>query len=116
MVKKLILGIVMVLGLVFTANIIPAEAASQQDMAYANNLIQGTWQAGDGGRLVITSRNFGKGSYEIRDVSNDGTYTVVTIAVNGGGNIDTLNFLNDNYNYMMLNNLTTGYSNDYSRL
>jgi len=116
MVKKFILGMVMVLGLVFTTSIMPTEAASQQDIAYASRLIQGSWQARDGGRLEITSRDFGKGSYVIQDVSNDGTYTVVTIAVNGGRSIDTLKLSNNNYNYMMLNNLTTGYSTDYGRL
>ena len=118
MFKKSILWIAMVFGLVFMVDIgiMPVEAASQQDISYASNLIQGTWQASDGGKVAITSRYFGKGSYEIRDVSNNGTYTVVTIAVNGGQSIDTLTFQNENYNDMMLNNLTTGYSQDYSRL
>ena len=116
MVRKFILTVIIALGLVFTVSIIPTEAANQQEITYARNLIQGAWQARDGGRLEITARDFGKGSYEIRDVSNDGAYTMVTIAVNGGRNIDTLKFSNDNYNYMMLNNLTTGYSADYNRL
>lgn len=93
-----------------------AVAASQQEFVRASNLIQGTWQARDGGKLTITPRDFGKASYQLRDASDDGTYFVVTIAVNGGRSIDTLTFTNGNNDYMMLNNLITGYSQDYTRL
>lgn len=75
-------------------------------------LIEGTWQDRDS----ITDRDFGKAPYSVRSVSNDGSYTVVTISVNGGRSINTLTFDNNNPNYMMLNNVSTGYSADYVRV
>ena len=61
-------------------------------------------------------QRFGKAPYSVRSVSNDGNYTVVTISVNGGRSINTLTFDNNNPNYMMLNNVSTGYSADYVRV
>lgn len=90
--------------------------AYQENISRGYELIEETWQGRDGSIMSITDRDFGEAPYSVRSVSNDGNYTVVTISVNGGRSINTLTFDNNNPNYMMLNNVSTGYSADYVRV
>jgi hypothetical protein len=105
-------------SVIFCEAIIPMQSAYayQENISRGYELIEGTWQDRDGSIMNITDRDFGKAPYSVRSVSNDGNYTVVTISVNGGRSINTLTFDNNNPNYMMLNNVSTGYSADYVRV
>lgn len=115
--KKLIVAGICSFSLLFSGAIAPLSLANayQESVSTGYQWIVGTWQGRDGSILDITNSSFGKASYSINEVSNDGTYTVVTISVNGGRSINTLTFSNDNPSYMMLNNLTTGYTADFSK-
>lgn len=116
--KKFCLIGLCIFSVIFCEAIIPMQPAYayQENISRGYELIEGTWQDRDGSIMSITDRDFGKASYSVRSVSNDGNYTVVTISVNGGRSINTLTFDNNNPNYMMLNNVSTGYLADYVRV
>lgn len=114
--KKICLIGLCAFSVIFCEAIIPMQSAYayQENISRGYELIEGTWQGRDGSIMSITDRGFGKAPYSVRSVSNDGK--VVTISVNGGRSINTLTFDNNNPNYMMLNNVSTGYSADYVRV
>ncbi|NJE28493.1 hypothetical protein DWZ11_07825 [Megamonas rupellensis] len=116
--KKFCLITLCTFSVIFCEAIIPMQSAYayQENISRGYELMEGTWQGRDGSIMSITDRDFGKASYSVRSVSNDGNYTVVTISVNGGRSVSTLTFDNNNPNYMMLNNISTGYSADYVRV
>lgn len=116
--KKFCLITLCTFSVIFCEAIIPMQPAYayQENISRGYELIEGTWQGRDGSIMSITDRDLGKASYSVRSVSNDGNYTVVTISANGGRSISTLTFDNNNHNYMMLNNISTGYSADYVRV
>ena len=93
-----------------------AEAATSAEITLAQNLLIGTWEGTDGRVIKITERGFGKASYTIEDVSDEDGEIVITIAVNGGRTMDTLTFEHGVRDYMLLNNLTTGFELGYSRV
>ena len=102
--KKFCLITLCTFSVIFCEAIIPMQSAYayQENISRGYELIEGTWQGRDGSIMSITDRDFGKASYSVRSVSNDGNYTVVTISVNGGRSVSTLTFDNNNPNYMMV--------------
>ena len=94
----------------------PVASAYTIDSSYGYDLIIGKWCDRDGGTLSITESSIGKASYTIHEVTKDDAYTSVCLYLNGGKSVVTLTFVNGNRTYMMLNNVNTGYSKDYSKI
>ncbi|MCI6085172.1 MAG: hypothetical protein MR711_02770 [Selenomonas sp.] len=95
---------------------LPVASAYSIDNSYGYDLIIGTWRDRDGGTLSITDSSIGMASYTIHEVTKDDARTSVCLYLNGGKSVVTLTFVNGNHTYMMLNNVQTGYSKDYSKI
>ncbi len=89
----------------------PAQAFPSHSMPYAAgySLIVGTWQGRYGRELSISMDDVDGVPYSIHDVTNDGFTTVVRIILDDDRHtMLTFSFPNGNYNYVMMNNATTG--------
>jgi len=95
---------------------LPVASAYTIDNSYGYDLIMGTWRDRDGEKLSITDSSIGLASYTIHKVTKDDTHTSVWLYLNGGRSVVTLTFANGSRTYMMLNNVQTGYSKDYSKI
>lgn len=104
------------LGGVVATTPLPTASAYTLDNSYGYSLIMGSWRDRDGGTLSITDTSIGLASYTIHEVTKDDTHTSVWLYLNGGRSVVTLTFMNGNRTYMMLNNVQTGYSKDYSKM
>lgn len=79
------------------------------------NTILGTWQGAGGNTVKIDANNFGKASYTVNDVSVSGTTTVIKVSLNGGKSVSSLVFSNNDADHFTLHNISTGYTEEYTR-